>query len=178
HAPVTTHAETGLASWLTTVDHKRIGILYGTTAFVFLIVGGLEALLIRLQLAQPGQRIVSAELYNALFTMHGTTMIFLGVMPLNGMFFNYMIPPLIGARAVPFPRPTSLSSWLPLAGALFLNASFPVGAPPDGGWFGYANLTTRAFSPGHNIDFWILGLQILGASSVMAGVNFIVTIFN
>jgi cytochrome c oxidase subunit 1 len=165
-------------SWLTTVDHKRIGILYGITAFCFLLVGGVEALLIRLQLAQPNQHIVTAEFYNALFTMHGTTMIFLAAMPLNAMFFNYMIPLMIGARDVAFPRLNAFSYWVFLAGALFLNASFLVGSPPDGGWFGYANLTTRAFSPGLGIDFWALGLQILGVSSVVAGVNFIVTIAN
>jgi len=178
HAAVTTHAGAGLLSWLTTVDHKRIGILYGTTAFCFLLVGGVEALLIRLQLAQPNQRIVGAESYNALFTMHGTTMIFLAVMPLNAMFFNYMIPLMIGARDVAFPRLNALSYWIFLLGGLFLNASFLVGAPPNGGWFGYANLTTRQFSPGPEIDFWMLSLQILGASSIMAAVNFIVTILN
>ena len=178
HAAVTTHAGAGLLSWLTTVDHKRIGILYGTTAFCFLLVGGVEALLIRLQLAQPNQRIVTAEAYNALFTMHGTTMIFLAVMPLNAMFFNYMIPLMIGARDVAFPRLNAFSYWIFLAGALFLHASFLVGTPPDAGWFGYANLTTRPFSPGPGIDFWILALQILGVSSMVAGVNFIVTILN
>ena len=178
HAAVTSHAGAGLLSWVTTVDHKRIGILYGATAFLFLLVGGLEALVIRLQLAQPHQRIVTAEFYSALFTMHGTTMIFLAVMPLNAMFFNYVIPLMIGARDVAFPRLNAFSYWVFLAGALFLNASFLVGTPPDGGWFGYANLTTRAFSPGPNIDFWILGLQILGVSSMVAGVNFIVTILN
>ena len=176
HAAVLPSA--GLVAWLTTVDHKRIGLLYGTTAFAFLLVGGIEALLIRLQLALPGQQVVTAEFYNALFTMHGTTMIFLAVMPLNAMFFNYMIPLMIGARDVAFPRLNAFSYWIYLAGGLFLNASFLVGAPPDGGWFGYANLTTRPFSPGLNIDFWILGLQILGVSSVVAGLNFIVTILN
>jgi cytochrome c oxidase subunit 1 len=178
HAATTTPAGAGLLAWLTTVDHKRIGILYGATAFVFLLVGGLEALVIRLQLAQPDQRIVTAEFYNALFTMHGTTMIFLAVMPLNAMFFNYMIPLMIGARDVAFPRLNAFSYWVFLAGALFLNASFLIGAPPDGGWFGYANLTTRPFSPGPGIDFWVLGLQVLGVSSMVAGVNFIVTILN
>src|SRR5205823_5256046 len=104
------HAEAhGLVAWLTTVDHKRIGILYGFTAFAFLLIGGLEALFIRLQLALPGQHVVRAEFYNALFTMHGTTMIFLAVMPLNVMFFNYMIPLLIGARDVAFPRLNAFS---------------------------------------------------------------------
>jgi len=169
---------TGVWSWVTTVDHKRIGILYGVTAFAFLVIGGIEALIIRLQLARPHGAVVGAETFNALFTMHGTTMVFLAIMPLNAAFFNYMIPLMIGARDVAFPRLNPLSSWIFVLGGLFLNASFLVGAPPNGGWFGYANLTTRQFSPGPEIDFWMLSLQILGASSIMAAVNFIVTILN
>ncbi|HEV8587034.1 MAG TPA: cytochrome c oxidase subunit I [Methylomirabilota bacterium] len=169
---------TGLWSWITTVDHKRIGILYGASALFFLFVGGLEALLIRTQLLRPNLSVVSAETYNALFTMHGTTMIFLAVMPLNAAFFNYMVPLMIGARDVAFPRLNALSYWIFLFGAIFLNVSWLVGAPPDIGWFGYANLTTRPFSPGPSVDFWMLSLQILGASSIIAGVNFIVTILN
>ncbi|MBI4638715.1 MAG: cbb3-type cytochrome c oxidase subunit I, partial [Candidatus Rokubacteria bacterium] len=180
HAIDTAHAPsaTGLASWLTTVDHKRIGILYGTTAFVFFLVGGVEALLIRLQLARPDGTLVSAETYNALFTMHGTTMVFLAIMPASAAFFNYMVPLMIGARDVAVPRLNALSYWVFLFGGIFLNASFLVGAPPDAGWFGYANLTSRQYSPGLNTDFWVLSLQVLGASSVMAGINFIVTIIN
>jgi cytochrome c oxidase subunit I len=172
------HAATGVRSWITTVDHKRIGILYGVSAFFFLLVGGLEALVIRAQLARPDNTLVSADFYNALFTMHGTTMIFLAIMPLNNAFFNYLVPLQIGARDVAFPRLNALSYWLFLGGALFLNASFLVGTPPDGGWFGYVSLTSRQYSPGHGIDFWLLGLQVLGVSSLIAGVNFIVTILN
>jgi cytochrome c oxidase subunit I len=172
------HAATGVRSWITTVDHKRIGILYGVSAFFFLLVGGLEALVIRAQLARPDNTLVSADFYNALFTMHGTTMIFLAIMPLNNAFFNYLVPLQLGARDVAFPRLNALSYWLFLGGALFLNASFLVGTPPDGGWFGYVSLTSRQYSPGHGIDFWLLGLQVLGASSLIAGVNFIVTILN
>ncbi|OGL18143.1 MAG: cytochrome c oxidase subunit I, partial [Candidatus Rokubacteria bacterium RIFCSPLOWO2_12_FULL_69_21] len=164
--------------WITTVDHKRIGILYGVTAFVFLLVGGLEALLIRLQLAHPDGAVVSAGTYNELFTMHGTTMVFLAVMPLNAAFFNYIVPLMLGARDVAFPRLNALSYWIFLFGSLFLNASFFVNAAPNAGWFGYANLTAKQFSPGANIDFWVLGLQILGVSSLIAGFNFIVTILN
>jgi cytochrome c oxidase subunit 1 len=171
-------ATEGLAAWLTTVDHKRIGLLYGATAFVFLLIGGIEALIIRVQLALPNQQVVTADFYNALFTMHGTTMIFLAVMPLNAMFFNYMIPLMIGARDVAFPRLNAFSYWVFLAGGIFLHLSFLAGTPPDGGWFGYANLTTRPFTPGASIDFWILGLQILGVSSMVAGFNFAVTIMN
>jgi cytochrome c oxidase subunit I len=177
-------ARAGLAAlattktWLTTVDHKRIGILYGVSAFVFFLIGGIEALIIRLQLVRPHNTLVDAPTYNALFTMHGTTMIFLAIMPLNAAFFNYMIPLMIGARDVAFPRLNALSYWIFLAGGLFLNLSWLVGTPPDGGWFGYANLTTRQFSPGLSIDFWMLSLQVLGASSVIAAINFIVTVLN
>jgi cytochrome c oxidase subunit 1 len=168
----------GVWSWITTVDHKRIGVLYGVTAFAFFLIGGLEALLLRLQLAQPNLHVVGPGAYNALFTMHGTTMVFLAIMPAGAAFFNYLVPLMIGARDVAFPRLNALSYWIFLFGALFLNASFLVGAPPDAGWFGYANLTLRPYSPGPNVDFWLFGLQILGVSSMLAGVNFIVTILN
>jgi cytochrome c oxidase subunit I len=182
-SPPTARAEhaavaTTIRAWITTVDHKRIGILYGVTAFAFLLLGGLEALLIRTQLLRPNLDVVSAEAFNALFTMHGTTMVFLAVMPLNAAFFNYLVPLMIGARDVAFPRLNALSYWIFLAGGIFLNLSFLFGAPPDAGWFGYANLTTRPFSPGPSVDFWMLSLQVLGASSIIASVNFIVTILN
>jgi cytochrome c oxidase subunit 1 len=167
-----------VATTITTVDHKRIGILYGVSAFAFLLLGGLEALLIRTQLLRPNLDVVGAQFYNALFTMHGTTMVFLAVMPLNAAFFNYMVPLMLGARDVAFPRLNALSYWIFLVGAIFLNASFLFGTPPDVGWFGYANLTTRPFSPTPSVDFWLLSLQILGASSIIAAVNFIATILN
>ncbi|MFQ5945851.1 MAG: cytochrome c oxidase subunit I [Anaerolineae bacterium] len=163
---------------MTTVDHKRIGLLYGVAAFFFFLVGGIEAVLIRLQLSWSGNTFVSAETFNQLFTMHGTTMIFLVVMPLNACFFNYLIPLMIGARDVAFPRLNALSYWIFLFGSLFLNASFLFDAAPNAGWVGYANLTSTQFSPGQNIDFWVLGLQVLGVSSLVAGFNFIVTILN
>ncbi len=172
------HAGRHLWSWITTVDHKRIGILYGVSAFVFFLIGGVEALLIRLQLARPDNAVVGAETFNALFTMHGTTMVFLAIMPFSAAFFNYLIPLMIGARDVAFPRLNALSYWIFLAGGLLLHASFLTGTPPDAGWFGYANLTSRQFSPTASIDFWVLSLQILGASSMIAAVNFIVTILN
>ena len=168
----------GLRGWLTTVDHKRIGILYGVTAFAFFLVGGIEALLMRLQLARPEGALLSAGTYNELFTMHGTTMVFLAVMPLNAAFFNYLVPLMIGARDVAFPRLNALSYWIFLFGSLFLNASFFFDAAPNAGWFGYANLTSKQFSAGQNVDVWVLGLQILGVSSLLAGFNFIVTIVN
>ena len=173
------HAEpTGLWSWLTTVDHKRIGILYGSTAFLFFLIGGIEALLLRIQLGSPNSTFLSPETYNQLFTMHGTTMIFLAIMPLSAMFFNFMIPLQIGARDVAFPRLNAFSYWVFLLGGLFLNSSFLFGAAPDQGWYGYANLTSRQYSPGMNVDFWMLGLQILGIASLAAAVNFFVTILN
>ncbi|MDH3367493.1 MAG: cbb3-type cytochrome c oxidase subunit I, partial [Gemmatimonadota bacterium] len=155
-------------SWVTTTDHKRIGILYGVTAFAFFLLGGLEALIIRLQLASSGNTVVSAEAYSQLFTMHGTTMVFLAIMPLSAAFFNFIIPLQIGARDVAFPRLNAFSYWVFLLGGLFLNASFLAGAAPNAGWFGYANLTSTQYSPGLNIDFWVLGLQVLGVASIAA----------
>ncbi len=180
HAPhAAVHVEkTGLWSWITTVDHKRIGILYGATAFAFFLIGGLEALLLRIQLGTAENTFLTPEAYNQLFTMHGTTMIFLAIMPLSAMFFNYFIPLMIGARDVAFPRLNAFSYWVFLFGGLFLNASFLFGAAPNGGWFGYANLTSRQYSPGLNIDFWVGGLQILGVASLAAAVNFFTTVVN
>jgi cytochrome c oxidase subunit I len=178
HARAAHGEKTGLWSWITTVDHKRIGILYGATAFFFFLLGGIEALLIRIQLGSPDNTFLSPERYNELFTMHGTTMIFLAIMPLSAMFFNYMIPLQIGARDVAFPRLNAFSYWVFLLGGLFLNVSWLFNAAPDQGWFGYANLTSRQYSPGMNVDFWMLGLQILGIASLAAAVNFFVTIIN
>ncbi len=177
HAPA--HAEpSGLWSWITTVDHKRIGALYGITAFCFFLIGGFEALLIRIQLIRPDNTFVSPDVYNQLFTMHATTMIFLAVMPLSASFFNFLIPLMIGARDVAFPRLNAFSYWVFLFGAIFINLSFVFGGAPDVGWFGYANLTSKQFSPGHGVDFWAVGLQILGVASLAAAFNFIVTILN
>ena len=167
-----------IVEWLTTVDHKKIGILYGASAFVFFLIGGLEALILRTQLMKPDNNLVSPEMYNQLFTMHGTTMIFLAVMPISAMFFNFFVPLLIGARDVAFPRLNAMSFWVFLLGGLFLNASFLLGAAPNGGWFGYAPLSSRQFSAGLNMDFWVIGLQILGIASLAAGVNFFTTILN
>ncbi len=173
--PTTTR---GLVGWLTTVDHKRIGILYGVTAFIFFLIGGIEALLMRVQLARPDGTFLSADMFNQLMTMHGTTMVFLVVMPLSAAFFNYFTPLMIGARDVAFPRLNSFSYWVFLLGGLFIMSSFLLGGAPDGGWFGYAPLTRPEFAPGHRIDFWILGLQILGIASLVASVNFVTTIIN
>jgi cytochrome c oxidase subunit 1 len=168
----------GVWSWLTTVDHKRIGILYGVSAATFFVMGGLEALVIRLQLWVPNSTLVTAQTFNALFTMHATTMIFLAIMPLGAAFFNFIIPLQIGARDVAFPRLNAFSYWAFILGGILLNVSFLLGGAPDAGWFGYANLTTRPYSPGPGIDFWMLGLQILGVASLAAALNFFVTIVN
>jgi cytochrome c oxidase subunit 1 len=169
-------AKTGVWSWMTTVDHKRIGILYGATAIAFFVIGGIEALLLRLQLARPESTVLSADQYNQLFTMHGLTMIFLVVMPLGAAFFNYMMPIMIGARDVAFPRLNAFSYWVFLFGGIFLYSSFFIGQAPDGGWFAYAPLSVKL--PGHGMTFYSLGLIVLGISSTVAAVNFLTTIIN
>ena len=169
-------ATTGAWSWLTTVDHKKIGIMYCATAFIFFLVGGLEALLIRAQLARPDGTVLSADAYNQIFTMHGLTMIFLVVMPLGVGIMNYMIPLMIGARDVAFPRLNAFSYWVFVLGGIFLYSSFILGGAPDGGWFGYAPLNQQL--PSHGMTFYSLGLQILGVASLAGAINFIVTILN
>jgi cytochrome c oxidase subunit 1 len=172
------HAKSGLWSWITTVDHKRIALLYFFTAFFFFLVGGIEAFVIRLQLAQPNGHVVSAQMYNSLFTMHATTMIFLALMPLSVAFFNFVVPLQIGARDVAFPRLNAFSYWVFLFAGIFMNLSFFLGGAPDGGWYGYATLTGKTFSPGHAIDYWAIGLQVLGVASLAGAFNFITTIIN
>jgi cytochrome c oxidase subunit I len=171
-------SKSAIWSWLTTVDHKRIGALYMYTALAWFAIGGIEALIMRWQLKGPNGHVVSAEVFNQLFTMHGTTMIFLVVMPLSAAFFNFLIPLQIGARDVAFPRLNAFSYWVYLFGSLFMNSSWLAGMAPNGGWFGYTPLTTTLYSPGLNIDFWMLGLQILGVSSLAAAFNFVTTIIN
>ncbi|MGN6483426.1 MAG: cytochrome c oxidase subunit I [Thermomicrobiales bacterium] len=174
----TVKANTGLWSWITTVDHKRLGLMYGVSAFFFFLLGGLEALIIRAQLVRPDNDVVGAARYNELFTMHGTTMIFLAVMPLSVAFFNYIMPLQIGARDVAFPRMNAFSFWLFLSGAIMLNVSWFFNEAPNQGWYGYSPLTDRAWNPTHAVDFWVLGLQILGVSSMLGAFNFIVTVLN
>jgi cytochrome c oxidase subunit I len=175
-------ATTGRFSWVTTVDHKKIAIMYGTLALFFFCVGGIEALFIRLQLAQPNGTILSAARYNEFFTMHGTTMIFLMGMPLAAAFGNYLVPLMIGARDVAFPRLNMLGFWVFAFGGIFLYSSFALGGAPDGGWFGYAPLTStplaNGYLPGRGTDFWAVGLIMLGIGSVATSVNFLVTILN
>src|SRR5947208_4987352 len=170
-------AKTGIGSWLTTADHKRVGMLYGYTAFFFFLIGGLEALLIRAQLARANGHLLTANQYNQLFTMHGLTMIFLVVMPMSASFFNYFLPLMIGARDVAFPRLNAFSYWGFLFGGLFLYSSFLLGGAPNSGWFSYAPLSTQAPTT-HNGDFYALGLIFLGIASTVSAVNFIVTVVN
>ncbi len=168
----------GIWGWITTIDHKRIGILYGVTAFINFLIGGIEALIMRVQLSGSNVDIVSPEVFNQLFTMHGTTMIFLAIMPLGAAFFNFVIPLQIGARDVAFPRLNAFSYWVFLAGTLLLHLSWFLGESPNAGWFAYAPLTEEAYNPGRGIDFWIVSLQVLGIASLAAAFNFIVTIVN
>ena len=169
---------TGVWAWITTVDHKKIGVLYGVSALVFFVIAGIEAMVMRAQLAQADSDLVSAETFNALFTMHGTTMIFMVIMPFGAAFFNFLIPLMIGARDVAFPRLNALSFWLFLFGAILMNVSFFNSSAPDAGWFAYAPLTSSEFSGNSGVDFWILGLQVLGIGTLAAGFNFVVTIIN
>jgi cytochrome c oxidase subunit I len=177
-------ATTGVWSWFTTVDHKKIGIMYGAAALVFFLVGGIEALLIRLQLFQANGSVLTAAQYNELFTMHGTTMVFLVGMPMAVAFGNYFVPLMIGARDVAFPRINAFGFWIVCAGAIFLYSSFipGVNGVPNGGWFGYTPLTSTpidsGFLPGHGPDFWSVGIIMLGIGSTTSAINFIVTILN
>src|SRR5438067_4909303 len=168
---------TGWTSWLTTTDHKRIGLLYIFTTFVFFILGGVEALLMRLQLAQPNSTLLEPKTYNELVTMHGTTMIFLFVVPVLAGFANYLIPLMIGARDMAFPRLTALSSWLFLGGGLVFYASIFF-TPPSAGWTSYAPLSDNAFLPDNGIDAWIFLIRLTGISSLLGAINFTATIHN
>jgi cytochrome c oxidase subunit 1 len=169
---------TGWKSWLFTVDHKKLGIMYGVAALFFFLVGGFEALLIRAQLAGPNGTVLSADKYNQMFTMHATTMVFLFVMPMAAAFANYFVPLQIGARDVAFPRINAFGFWCFLFGAIFINTSWILGGAADGGWFMYAPNSSVPFSPTHGIDFWGLGLQITGIASLTGALNLIVTIIN
>ena len=169
--------DNGLISWLTTVDHKRIGILYLITTFVFFLIGGILALVLRLQLEHTNNTLVSAEAYNQVMTMHGTTMIFLFVVPVMAGFGNYLVPLQIGARDMAFPRLNALSFWLLLFGAVVLYAGFVWGGgPADSGWTSYPPLSV--LSPGHGQDLWIVGLHVIGISSLIGAINFLCTIHN
>jgi cytochrome c oxidase subunit I len=164
--------------WITTVDHKKIGILYFFTSFFFFLVGGLLALGVRSQLVAPNTEMMSPGTYNSFFTMHALVMIFLALMPMSAAFFNFMIPLQIGARDVAFPRMNAFSYWMYLFGALLLVSSFAFGAAPDIGWTGYTTLSSNTYTPGMSGDFYVMGLQVLGISTVASGLNFFVTIVN
>jgi len=172
-----------LHGWVTTVDHKRLGILYIVYSLFFLVIAGIEATIIRIQLMVPHNHFVSPEVFNRMFTMHGTTMIFFVAMPILFGFGTYLIPLMIGARDMAFPRLNALSFWLTAFGGLLLyfsfvggNGLYGAGNAPDVGWFAYAPLTSRAFSVGHSTDFWTLALLISGIGSIGTAVNFITTI--
>jgi cytochrome c oxidase subunit I len=174
-----------LHEWVVTVDHKKLGILYIVYGIVFLVIGGIEALIMRIQLVVPQNHFVSPQVFNRMFTMHGTTMIFFVVMPLLFGFGTYLIPLMIGARDMAFPRLNAFSFWMTAFGGVLLYFSFiggyglfGAGNAPDMGWFAYAPLTARAFSPGHSTDFWTLALLISGIGSIGTAVNFIATILS
>src|SRR3989442_1815107 len=167
----------GILEWIATTDHKKIGVLYLTTTFLFFLFGGLLALSIRTQLATPDTGLLTAQQYNSAFTMHGTTIVFLVVVPVWTGFANYIIPLQLGARDMAFPRLNALSYWLLLAGGIVLYSAFIVG-PPATGWTIYVPLSTGEFSPGHGVDLLILGLTVLGFSSIFGALNMIVTIFS
>ncbi len=171
-----------LHSWVVTVDHKKLGILYIVYSIFFLLVAGAEAIAIRIQLAFPHNHFVSPEVYNELFTMHGTTMVFLVGMPILFGFANYLVPLMIGARDMAFPRLNAFSFWLTAFGGLMLYFSFiggfgsyGMGSAPDVGWFAYAPLTARAFSPGHSTDYWALSLIVSGFGTLGTAINIIAT---
>ncbi len=163
--------------WVTTVDHKRVGILYLLTSLVFFLIGGAESLLIRIQLAQPRGTFLSPEAYNQIFTMHGTTMIFLVVMPVLVGFANYLVPLMIGARDMAFPRLNAMSYWLlPFwRAAAALQLSWPGGAPAVG-WFSYAPLSETPFSSTQGVDYWVLSLLVLGIGLDRGVLNLIATV--
>ena len=160
--------------YLTTVDHKKVGLIYLVGGAFFFLLGGLEAVIIRIQLIKPENDFISAGLYNEMITMHGTTMIFLAAMPLLLGFMNYIVPLQIGARDVAFPFLNSLGVWLFVFGGILLNLSWFLGGAPDAGWTAYAPLSTQ--SPGHGVDFYVMGLQLSGAGTLISSINFIATI--
>lgn len=168
-------ATNGRLLWLASVDHKQIGIMYVLVGIFFFVVAGIEALLMRLQLAVPNNTFLSPGLYNQLFTMHGTTMVFLVGMPLVSGVGNYLIPLMVGARDVAFPRLNALGLWLLIFGGLLLHFSFIAGSAPDAGWFAYPPYSQREFSTGPGVDYWAISLFITGIGSVASAINFITT---
>jgi len=168
---------TGWTSYFTTTDHKKIGILYLYTVLVFFVLGGVEALLIRLQLGTPENSFLTPEIYNQLFTMHGTTMIFLVIVPVWAGFANYLVPLMIGARDVAFPRLNAWSYWMFLFGGLALYASFFF-SPPEAGWTSYVPLSSKEYTPSNGQEAWIYMVHLTGLASIIGAINFIATIHN
>jgi cytochrome c oxidase subunit 1 len=172
-----TYERSWVLDWLTTVDHKKIGVLYIANAFTFFFFAGLLALVIRTELAVPGLQFVDENTFNQAFTMHGTLMIFLFVVPVFSGFANYVVPLMLGAPDMAFPRINALSFWmLPLGGGLIV-AGYLVGGAAASGWTGYNPLTQEQFSPGDGTDLWIMGLAVVGTASILGSVNFLTTIF-
>ena len=169
--------QSGWLSWLTTTDHKRIGIMYMVAAWMFLVIGGVEALLIRLQLAVPDNTLLSPQTYNALFTMHGTTMVFLFLMPMIAGMANYLVPLMIGARDMAFPKLNALTFWLFIAGGVVFYGSL-LFSPAECGWTCYAPLSETAFSPSNGVDSWIFLVHLTGVASFIGALNIFVTITN
>src|SRR3954464_16010586 len=168
----------GVVGWLTTTDHKRIGLLYLFATMVFALAGGVEAILMRTQLIGPDRDLITPAAYSELMTMHGVTMIFLVVVPISiGAFGNYLVPLMIGARDMAFPRMNALSFWIFVASGIFMYVGLAIGEAPNAGWFSYVPLASRDFDPGRGQDFYALGLIFNGISTSAAAINFIVTIF-
>src|SRR5208337_4450908 len=171
-----------LHEWVTTVDHKRLGVLYIGYALLFLVVAGIEAIVIRIQLMYPHNDFVSPQVFNRMFTMHGTTMVFFVGIPVLFGFANYLVPLMIGARDMAFPRLNAFSFWLTAFGGFLIYFSFfggsglyGVGNAPDVGWWAYAPLTSRAFSPGHSTDYWTIALLVSGFGSIGTAINIVTT---
>src|SRR6185312_15983112 len=169
--------------WIVTVDHKKLGLMYFSYGIVFLVIGGIEAAIMRAQLAVANNHLVSPQTFNRMFTMHGTTMIFLAAMPIVFGIANYLVPIMIGARDMAFPRLNGFSFWVSALGGVILyfsflggNGLYGAGTAPDVGWFAYAPLTAQALSPGHSTDYWIIGLLVSGIGSVGTALNILTTI--
>ena len=172
-----------LHDWVITVDHKRLGLMYFSYGVLFLVVGGIEAMIMRSQLAVANNRLVSPETFNRMFTMHGTTMIFFAAMPIVFGFMNYCVPLMVGARDMAFPRLNAFGFWMSASGGIILYFSFVggfglygAGSAPDVGWFAYAPLTSPAFSVGHSTDYWIVGLLVSGVGSIATALNVLTTV--
>lgn len=169
--------EPGFIGWLSSVDHKEIGLRYIVTAFVFLLLGGIEALIMRLQLAQPNEHLLTPQQYNQLFSTHGVSMIFLYALPVLSGFSNYLFPLVLGSRDMAFPRLNALSYWIFLAAGIFIYVGFAIGAGPNDGWYNFAPYSEKPFNPGLSQDFYALGMIFLGISTTVGAANFVVTYF-